>query len=93
MIKLYRVDGMLIIGEAAVGLVKSPRVIEMIPAANGQMQLRFLMLIGNPKEIIMSGEAFSYNCEDEQLLNVYREAVTGLTIAKTLPEKVVPIRG
>ena len=86
-------QGGIIIGEAndAMGgggvVLKSPRVIQMQQAGPGQVNIQLLVMIGDPKEIRIRAEAAVIRyVPDEALTNSYREAVTGLTLAKTIPD-------
>mgnify|MGYP001209279493 CR=1 FL=1 len=84
-------QGGIIIGEAneVMGevVLKSPRVIQMQQAGPGQVNIQLLVMIGDPKEIRIRAEAaVTRYVPDEALTNSYREAVTGLTLAKTIPD-------
>jgi hypothetical protein len=90
MIKIVRIAEFLIIGEtdadtqpsvmAPRGKVTNPRVIQM----NQQGQLMLAELVGSPKEfdIALDKVVFSYELADERLIADYRQAVTGLVLAR-----------
>ena len=84
-------QGGIMIGEvdATVGgevVMMSPRVIQMQQAGPVQVTVQFLVMIGDPKEIKINPEmVVIHYVPNEALANSYREAVTGLTLAKVIP--------
>jgi len=94
MIRVVNAGGMLIMGSLEGCDLVSPRVLNLENAGNGQLMIRLLQIVGAPKRITLGPTAFVYQPEDDGLIATYRESVTGLTIAKTLPGgNVVPIGG
>ena len=103
MIKVIQIhQGGIMIGEtdAISGndvILKSPRVIHLQrDREEGQVNIQLLAMIGDPKEIRIRAEAAVIQyVPDEALANAYREAVTGLTLAKTIPNigNIRPFRG
>ncbi len=100
-IKMVRVDQMLLIGSLEAFKLVSPRVIGQIPSPAGPPQLVLLELVGSPKEITLPQNIITWEPKDDALVNAYRENVTGLMIAKTMPvlgdaarkSNVLPIGG
>ncbi len=85
-IRIVRIDGMLVIGIMDSGnSLSNPRVIQVNQGPGNQFSVSFLQLIGYPKSIELHEPAFSYECEDENIVTAYRENVTGLTLAKEMP--------
>jgi hypothetical protein len=87
MIKIIRVESFMIIGQVddntLLGVntvVRNPRLIQL----NEQGQLVLAPFIGDPKEMRVSTErmTFGYTLEDANMIASYREAVSGLIIAK-----------
>jgi hypothetical protein len=89
LVKIVRVDGMLLIGSLAMGELSQPRVIEFVRMQDDNTGIRFGLLPGGADAITLVTEAFCYAPADDALVNIYREAVTGLTIAKSLPGNVI----
>lgn len=68
--------------------VKSPRVIQLRQMGPQQPpDIVFAVLFGEPEEIAVEWDKvlFSYEPKTEGFIAAYREAVTGLTLAKVLP--------
>ena len=67
--------------------MKNPRVLQMQEIKPGVRDIILGVLIGDPSEMLINHEvvAFKYTPHDE-LANKYREAVSGLTLAKVLPK-------
>jgi hypothetical protein len=95
MIKIIRVESFMIIGQVddntLLGIntvVRNPRLIQL----NEQGQLVLAPFIGDPKEMTVSTGrmTFGYTLEDANMIASYREAVSGLIIAKN---NVVDIGG
>ena len=84
-VRIVRIDGMLIIGVAGGNSLLDPRVIQVSQGPNNQVGVALLQLIGYPKSIELHEPAFSYECQDENIVTAYRENVTGLTLAKSMP--------
>ena len=85
-------QGGLMIGELSKDLITmeliltAPRVIQMQQTGPGQVNIQFLVMLGNPKEIRIRGQAVIIQyVPDDELATSYREEVTGPTPAKTLP--------
>jgi hypothetical protein len=87
MIKVIRIGEFLIVGqvddETLLGIntiVKNPRVIQL----NDKGQLILTPFIGEPKEMTLAtGKmTFGYTLTDERMIASYREAVSGLVMAK-----------
>ena len=85
MVRVYRMDGMMVIGVYGGGKLREPRVVQVSQGPNNQVGVAFLQLIGYPKSIDGYVSAFSYECQDENIVTAYRESVTGLSLAKALP--------
>jgi hypothetical protein len=87
MIRIIRIGEFMIIGrvddETLMSphlLVRDPRVVQQ----NAQGQLVLVPLIGDPKEMTLSLDKmiFAYWLKDERMIASYREAVSGLVMAK-----------
>lgn len=83
-IKIMRYDGLLVMGDYCVGKLLKPRVImpQQQPGPQGQMMVSFVSILGVPEEMAIPTGALIWDCLDEQLITGYREAVTGLVLAK-----------
>lgn len=90
-IRIVRADGFLIMGILGANNLDSPRVLEIGQGPNGQVGVKFLQFIGQPKSIVLGNLAFSYECLDENIIRGYRESVTGLSLANKLPANVSQI--
>lgn len=89
-IRLVRIDGLLLIGSFEGQDLVSPRVIQIAQMPDGRMGIQFALIVGNPKRItLMNHPSFAFQAEDVELITAYREAVTGLTLAKNLPDNVI----
>jgi hypothetical protein len=94
-VRIVKVDAFLIVGEMECGvswglrnIMKNPRLVLSDPSG----ALSLSPFIGEPKEIIISSSrmAFGYVREDAAMISRYREAVTGLVLAR--PSNVVDLR-
>ena len=91
-IKVFHIGGMLIMGTVEGDYLVSPRVLDLQPRGN-QLQVRLFQLAGLPTRITVGMAAFSYSVQEQSVLDAYRENVTGLTLAKTIPGNVLPMVG
>ncbi len=89
LVKIVSAGGMLMIGVFGGGQLQNPRVIVVNQGPGGSAGVSFLQLIGFPKMLELGETAFSYECQDENVLTGYRENVTGLSIAKAVPGNLV----
>jgi len=93
-IKIVKIDNLIIIGVLTTGhQLLNPRVVEATPVGNGNMAIKFLQFFGAPKVIDFDPAKYSlmYEPTDEGMITAYREAVTGLTLAKKMPDNVVAL--
>ena len=85
-------NGALLIGEieTMIGLsisIQAPRVIRMQDQGGGQVSVQFLTMLGDPKEVrVDQGQIALHYEPDDGLMKLYREAVTGLTLATKIPD-------
>lgn len=80
----------IIIGEkvnAELGLLalKEPRIMQLGKTENGQMSVNILPLLGQPKGFEIERGIMNYDCNDVNILNAYKESVTGLSLVKKPP--------
>ena len=80
-IRVVRAGGLLLIGDFGLNVLGSPRAI--MQRQDGKMVL--VELIGNPKAVNVPADALSWSPTDEALIANYRESVTGLVMAQTVP--------
>jgi len=82
---LLRADGMLVMGEIKGDgdIMVNPRAVDLVQEG-GAIKARLLQLIGMPKQLALGNIPFSWECQDAQLIDLYLEDVTGITIAKTI---------
>jgi len=80
-------SGALFMGDMEGGLLKTPRLVMVNKAAQGgHVNVDFLTMVGNPKEMEIGQEnIFASYVPNEELLRMYQEKVTGLVLAKTMP--------
>lgn len=76
-IQVVRAQGLLLIGDMAMGRLASPRAV--MQRQDGKMVL--VELVGNPKYVNVPADALSWAPTDEHLIAEYRTAVTGLVMA------------
>lgn len=92
-IQIVRVDQMMLIGELQMGnLLKNPRLMIIQPAGNGQVQILISKIVGDPDSMNVN-PGFSYFCKDQGILDAYRENVSGLVMARTMPPNVLKMGG
>ena len=92
MLKILNINGTIIIGKYEVegdtmrtrnAIIRHPRILMPDQDQNGRPLVRFLELIGAPKEMkIDTVPTWSYNVEDPGVKATYTEAVTGLFVPK-----------
>jgi hypothetical protein len=91
MITIVRVDGLLMIGDMAMNCMSKPRVI----SADQQGMLYFQQLVGNPNKVYLDGPSpvryTEEDVEEQALIKAYREHVSGIVIAQTVPNNVIDI--
>jgi hypothetical protein len=80
----------IVIGEkinAELGLLalKEPRVMQSQKNENGTTRINIMPLLGNPKGFEIERGASSHDCNDENILNAYKESVTGIELVKHPP--------
>lgn len=80
-IRIMNMGGMFIIGDGALNVLKSPRIIGRQQDGSNA----FLEMIGRPKEIVIPTGAFVWAAEDAELVSGYRQSVTGLVMATAIP--------
>jgi hypothetical protein len=81
MIQLVRTDGMLLIGDLEMGRMKRPRA--LVIGRDGQLFVQ--ELVGRPEEVFFDAlPAIRYETPEKVLLDIYREAVSGIVIAQTV---------
>jgi len=83
MIKVLRMDGILMIGEVEANKMSNPRALVMT-----QQGLGFQELVGRPEELYFNTPetpAMQYEPE-KALVDAYRQHVTGLVIASNVVE-------
>lgn len=88
-IRIVRGDGLLLIGEYQMGTLTAPRVIGQQPQPDGRQRLVFMELVGRPEQIQIPASAIMWAPGDDDLVTAYKEAVTGLVLAR--PGNVIPI--
>lgn len=67
-------------------VLSSPRVFRVGPQdGTGRASIDFLPIIGSPKEMHIGQTTLWYDVHDENIIQGYKEAVTGLTLAKVIP--------
>ena len=92
------IEGVLIAGQTESGpqnhltLVK-PRRVVMVNLDNGLVGVQFPPLLGMPESLTARNWSMMHNVTDEALINAYREAITGLTLARELPANVKRMGG
>ncbi len=100
-IRLVRFDGLMLIGDytpsAALevrgnGYLESPRVVGSRPRPQGGQEIAFMELVGRPTSVPIPDGALVYIPTEEDIVNAYKENVTGLTLAKPALN-VIPIGG
>lgn len=92
-IQIVRVDQMMLIGELQMGsILKNPRMMIIQPAPNGQIHVLISKIVGDPDTISVNPD-FSYFCKDQGILDAYRENVSGLVVARTMPPNVLKMGG
>ena len=69
------------------GILSKPRVL-----GNREGQAVFMELIGKPDQIDIPEGAFLWEPTDDAPVKLYQEAITGITLVKTI-SNVVPIGG
>lgn len=82
LIRIVRADGLLWIGTMEGAALKSPRIVVGRP--DGAMML--VEAAGKPKEINIPETAVRWEPTDEEFIKAYRENVSGLVMAKTMPK-------
>ena len=85
MIKIVYTPVGIVIGEnvnAELGLMalKEPRLMNMTKNENGSVKISLIPLLGNPKGFEIERGSMAYDCNEEGILNAYKESVTGLTL-------------
>ena len=97
-VRVVRIAGMLFIGFEGACLVKSlikPRMIQFVQMKDGSQGMTFNEVPGMT-EALEINEALcdiAYYPTDDSFINAYRQAVTGLTLAKTMPPDVGNVVG
>jgi hypothetical protein len=81
-------DNMLVVGGIDGMTVHSPRVIGRSP--KGEMVM--MEMIGKPASFSFSSDRPRWTVLDENMIALYRESVSGLTLAKAMPH-VIPMGG
>jgi hypothetical protein len=79
-----------VIGEktnAELGLMalKDPRLITVDKNENGRIKFNVGPLLGNPKGFEIERGTSNHDCNDENILNAYKESVTGIELVKHPP--------
>lgn len=93
-VTVVQVGGVMFIGKLLMVSAKgpaliNPRVIKIGGVTpNGDVQLQFQVLIGEPKEITLHNMLFSYDA-DESLERAYKTAVSEIEIVKTMPQQII----
>jgi len=82
-IQVIQVNGAVLIGNLQGNLLRTPRAIAIYPAEN---KVFVKELFGQPEEITLHNMVFSYEA-DPNLVKIYREAVTGLTLTNQMPKE------
>jgi hypothetical protein len=98
MIEIFQsVTGVLMVGETEGHTdkvfyeIKTPRVIQIQQVGNGMVKVNFAPLLGNPKAVFIVLDKIVFNYEpDAELIQKYREAVSGLTLATNMPPMPPP---
>ncbi len=91
MIKMVYAPVGIVIGEklnnAEAGLLalKEPRLLQMSKMDDGRMQVNVVPMLGQPKGFEIERGIMSYDVTDENVLNAYKESVTGLVLVKKPP--------
>ena len=90
MIKIVYTPVGIVIGEKVnteIGLLalKNPRVMQPSKTETGQMRIDVVPMLGNPKGFEIERGAMNYDCNDENILKVYQESVTGISLVKKPP--------
>jgi len=80
-IKIASIGPMFVIGDAYLKILRSPRII----GRNQDGSAAFLEMIGRPKWIDIPDGACVWAAEDAELVAGYRQSVTGLVMATTMP--------
>ena len=80
-IRVVRAGGLLLVGDIALNILSAPRAI--MQRQDGKMVM--VELVGNPKSVTIPADALSWTPTDETLIANYRESVTGLVMAQTVP--------
>lgn len=75
-----------VIGEK-IGLMalKDPRLITVDKNENGRIKFNVGPLLGNPKCFEIESGTSNHDCNDENILNAYKESVTGIELVKHPP--------
>ena len=85
-------DGNQFIGKTAIEggtmrILESPRMVKMMPSQRrGEIEILFLPLLGDPKQIYINGECFWWELKDQKIIKGYQQEITGLTLATSIPE-------
>ncbi len=98
-IRIVQIKGVLIIGQILsaptieIGWF-SPRVLQLLTDQNGNTAIRISVILGSPSEISIKEYDLIYTVEDENLIRMYREQISGLILPKIqTPSNVVNIGG
>jgi hypothetical protein len=87
---VVKVGEMVFVGTLELGKLVSPRILGRQETG----QLVFVELIGKPMECNIPEAAIVWEPTEKQLVDAYRESVSGLVMAKNLPKgNVVDIGG
>ena len=81
-------DNMLVVGGIDGMVLHSPRVIGR--TQTGEMVM--MEMIGKPASFSFSSDRPRWTVLDESMITMYRESVSGLTLAKAMPH-VIPMGG
>ncbi len=87
MIKMVYTSIGIVIGEKVnteIGLLalKEPRIMQLGKTESGQISFSILHMLGQPKGFEIERGIMSYDVTDENVLNAYKESVTGLALVK-----------
>jgi hypothetical protein len=90
MVKMVYTQVGIVIGEKVnteIGLLalKEPRLLQMSKMEDGRLQVNVVPMLGHPKGFEIERGTMNYDVTDENVLNAYKESVSGLTLVKKPP--------
>jgi len=93
MIKFVHSGGSLFIGDIyseKPNILVAPFIVIAIPVSSKVINVEYLPVIGEPKEIELHEKSYSYDVKNDELVRKYVQKITGLILA---PSGVASITG